>query len=183
MASSLVALRGLERVALGGAARVVPQNGGAERFRVGAECDERMHLPREADGGDAEQGLALLGAQRCKHRAHGVDPEPGILLAQARRRMAGHIGGLRPADRGRRFAGIGQRGQVDRDQRGAGGQGRGPAGRAPGGKPTPVAVIGAPGRRRACGRKSAAALEAVDGTSTAAVRRGVGRVHLRHHHR
>ena len=51
-------------------------------------------------------------------------------------------GGLGAADRGRRFAGGGERGQVDGDQRGGGRQGSGAAVPALCGKPAPVAVVG-----------------------------------------
>ena len=71
-----------------------PQNGGAQRARIGSEYHQRVHLPRQADSFDADQRFRGVSPQRLDDGHNRIDPHRRILLAQSRPGMAGGVGEL-----------------------------------------------------------------------------------------
>jgi hypothetical protein len=82
-----------ERLALRGAAAVVPQDGGAQHLAGGIEQRGAVHLARQADGTHRGKRLGVRLAERAHHLFQRVPPLPRRLLRPQR---------LRPLDRERR---------------------------------------------------------------------------------
>ena len=79
------------------AARIVPQDGRAERPVIAIECDHRMHLAGEADRSDPGHCAACVLRQPRERVADRIDPGRRVLFAMTgsgpeRRVAAGGVG-------------------------------------------------------------------------------------------
>jgi hypothetical protein len=74
-----------ERAALGGAAAVVPEDGGAQHLVLCVHRHGTMHLARQADGAHGRQRHSLRAPQLGHHRFQRLPPLRGRLLRPQRR--------------------------------------------------------------------------------------------------